>query len=168
MSHVTTIDVSFSNDEEGLEEAKLCAEILGGEFVRGKKTYAWYGRHVGDYPLPKGFKVSDMGKCEHVIRFKGVNYEIGLAVSKTDSTRLVPMFDFWRGGGLDKIVGGEKALTLKGAMAQAVAGRMAKRKGQHVEVVKKPDGGVRLVLVDNKDKAKNPMGFRSLMKKLIA
>jgi len=47
-------------------------------FIRDKCTYNWYGRHVGDYPLPKGIARDQLGKCSHVIKIPGVNYEIGV------------------------------------------------------------------------------------------
>ena len=59
VSHVTTIDASEKYDIPSLKQ--MCKNE-GWEFLENKTTFAWFGRHVGDYPIPKGFTVNDMGK----------------------------------------------------------------------------------------------------------
>lgn len=70
--------------------------------------------HVGDYPLPLGFTVKDMGKCHHAVGFPGIAYEVGIIeVNKLPADHparlavdakgkrlypdgaFVPMFDFY-------------------------------------------------------------------------
>jgi hypothetical protein len=122
MSHVTTIAVEI-RDLAAVKE--ICAE-LGLEFHQNQKTYRWYGRHVGDYPLPAGFTKADLGRCDHAIGVKGgssQSYEIGL-VKRGDQH--VVLWDFWQGGyGLEACVGknGQKFVT---AYTKAVATKTAK------------------------------------------
>lgn len=101
MSHITTIKTKIT-DLDALKEA---CKSLGLVFKENQKNYKWYGRSVGDYPLPLGFKESDLGKCDHAISLKNNKdaYEIGL-VKRGDE--YVMVWDFWNGGyGLEKVVG---------------------------------------------------------------
>ena len=96
MSHITKIDIVI-RDLEALEAA--CQE-LGAELVRGVETYAWFGRNVGGN-LPEGFTTEMLGKCTHVIRVPGVEYEVGV-VRMADGTFTL-LYDFWGpGAGLQK------------------------------------------------------------------
>ena len=102
MSHVADIDLEI-NDLGALKEAGKC---LGLELVK-QSTYRWFGQHVGDYPLPKGFTTADLGKCDYVLRIPNndVAYEIGL-VKRKDGKGYQPLWDFWAGGkGLEAKVG---------------------------------------------------------------
>lgn len=131
MSHVTVIDIEIK-DIEALKEA--CKE-LGLEFREGQKTYRWYGRHVGDYPMPEGFTKEDLGKCNHAIGVPNNSkaYEVGV-VQRGDSYQL--LWDFWNGGyGLQQAVGdGCKNLTNKYAEKAAIrqANSFAKANGWSV------------------------------------
>lgn len=101
MSHVTMIDIQIK-DLAALNDA--CAE-LGLEFRENQKSYKWYGQHVGDYPLPEGFKKKDLGKCDHAIGVPDNEraYEIG--VVKRGGNHIL-LWDFWNGGyGLQNKVG---------------------------------------------------------------
>src|SRR5689334_8648128 len=101
MSHVTTIKAEIL-DLDALKEA--CSEI-GMEFRENQRKYRWFGRHVGDYPLPEGFSKSDLGRCDHAIgvpRNRNA-YEIGV-VERDNSFKL--LFDFWnKGFGLEAAAG---------------------------------------------------------------
>jgi hypothetical protein len=99
MSHVADIECEFKD----LQAIKLAAEKLGGTFHEGQRTYKWWGRWEGDYPLPEGVKQEDLGKCDHAISFPNAKYEIGI-VDNHDGTYRV-MWDFWSSGGLQKVVG---------------------------------------------------------------
>ncbi|MBD3404693.1 MAG: hypothetical protein GF411_01000 [Candidatus Lokiarchaeota archaeon] len=105
MSHVAVVDVEIK-DLKALEKA---CENLNLKFNWNQQTYKWYGRSVGDYPLPNGFKKEDLGKCDHAISIPNNSkaYEIGVCESRTskkDSHCL--LWDFWQGGfGMQKIVG---------------------------------------------------------------
>jgi len=106
MSHVVVVDVQIKN----LEALKKACETLGLEFIEGQTKFKWYGRHVGDYPLPNGFNKEDMGKCAHALRVKGNNraYEIGVCERRDGQEGFCLLWDFWGGGyGLQNVVGNE-------------------------------------------------------------
>tara|TARA_Y100001980_G_C14459122_1_gene241412 strand:- start:36 stop:491 length:456 start_codon:yes stop_codon:yes gene_type:complete len=103
MSHVAVVKVEVT-DLKSL--AKAC-EALGLQLNLGQKTYRWYGRHVGDYPLPEGFTQQDLGKCDHAISVPGKPgaYEVGLC-SRNGGKSYQLLWDFWAGGhGLQELVG---------------------------------------------------------------
>ena len=137
MSHVAKIELRI-NDLGALKAA--CAR-LGIEFLPGQKTYKWYGRHIGDYPLPEGFTLDDLGKCDHAIRVPGAEYEIGV-IKKAQGYVLI--WDFWRSGGLEYKLGKDAGL-LKQAYAIEKTRAEARRKGYTV-IEKKTDSGIRLHL----------------------
>ena len=107
MSHVAVVAVKIK-DLKSL--AKAC-QNLGLEFRENQKTYKWFGRHVGDYPRPKGFTAADDGKCDHAISVPGNTnaYEVGVCKSRDpadgkDTHQL--LWDFYAGGhGLQAKVG---------------------------------------------------------------
>ncbi len=99
MSHVTTIDAHESFEIPALKQ--MC-ENQGWEWLEGQLTYKWFGRHVGDFPLPDGFAVDEMGKCDHAIRVPGAKYEIGV-VRKNGQWKLI--YDFWDSSLKDKLCG---------------------------------------------------------------
>ncbi|MDR1282411.1 MAG: hypothetical protein LBK99_16555 [Opitutaceae bacterium] len=95
MSHVVEIETEVRD----LNAVKAACKRLGLEFVEGKTNYVWYGRHMGDYPLPKGVSQEDLGKCSHVVRVPGVRYELGLVRNPaTNGYKLA--FDFYGQGNL--------------------------------------------------------------------
>jgi len=106
MSHVTTIDAKEFYDILSLK--RMC-ENQGWEFIEGKETFAWFGRHVGDFPIPEGFEAKDMGRCSHAINIPGCRYEVGV-VRKND--KWVLLYDFYSPGGLKTRLG-ENAGLLK-------------------------------------------------------
>src|SRR5271157_1141636 len=103
MSHVTTIDLQIKD----LEALKAACARLGYEFKVGETTYKWWGHWIGDYPLPQGFKVEDLGKCTHAIRVPGADYEIGVVVREG---KIDLLWDFWRAGGLKEKIGANGGL----------------------------------------------------------
>jgi hypothetical protein len=127
MSHVAPIELEV-NDLDAIEEA---AEILGGNLVRDQKTYRWYGRHVGDYPLPAGFTHEDLGKCDHAINFPGKTlrgYEVGVVKR---NGKYVLLWDFFDKGLLHHL--GQGAVRLKNAYAERRTLREAQRKRKSVK-----------------------------------
>jgi len=144
VSHVATIDVTIT-DLVALEAAcKRC----GLEFVRDQKTYNWYGRHVGDYPLPDGFSADDLGKCSHAIRVPGnANaYEIGLVKRRDGKPGYTLLFDFYQGGyGLMELAGDECA-NLRQQYSIVTAIKTARKQGHRVTEQKLENGKVKLVL----------------------
>jgi len=93
MSHIAAIDIKITD----LEALKAAARELGAFWVEGKKTYNWYGRSVGDYPLLAGMTADQLGKCDHAIALPGVRYEIGV-VKLPDGTHTLA-YDFYGYGG---------------------------------------------------------------------
>ena len=106
------------------------------QFMENQKTYAWYGRSVGDYPIPEGFKVEDLGKCDHAIKVPGATYEVG--VVKKDGNHVL-MWDFWQAGGLEKAIGKDGGL-LKQGYAIEKAKLEAIKKGYSVKERRTPKG----------------------------
>jgi hypothetical protein len=90
MSHITSININITD----LSALKAAITEFGAEWREGQQTYTWFGRSVGDYPLPEGFTQEDLGKCEHAIRLPGCEYEIGV-VRKKDGTGFTLLYDFW-------------------------------------------------------------------------
>jgi hypothetical protein len=145
MSHVESVNVQITD----LEALKDACKRLGVEFVPGKKNYNWFGRSVGDYKLPEGFTAEELGKCEHVIKVPGVNYEIGVVPAKKGKGYTL-LFDFWGsagrhdgmklkakfGAGLTKLVDAYSIEALK---------RKAKSKG-YLTTEKVVDGKTHLVV----------------------
>ena len=127
MSHVTTIELEITD----LDALAKAAEACGCELVRNQKTYKWWGSHVGDLPLPQGFKASDLGKCEHAIRVKGDSkaYEIGVAQKPGAKPGTYTMlYDFYGGGrGLMKHVANDAKHENVGKLLQSYSTQVAKR-----------------------------------------
>lgn len=130
MSHVSEIEVEIKD----LSALKAACEDLGLELIEGQKTYKWFGRSVGDYPLPTGVKNSDLGKCEHAIRIpkNSQAYEIGVVRSKTNPKAYNLLWDFWQGGfGMrDKV--GDGATKLIDHYGANVAKKQLKRQGYRI------------------------------------
>ena len=149
MSHVATVEIEV-RDLDALDAA---CRRLGLELVRGQQTYRWYGKHVGDFPLPAGFAEADLGKCDHAIRVPHAvvteggepPYEVGVVRRRDGRPGFVLHWDFFAGGfGLQKHVGNDCAL-LKQAYATVMAKRTATQQGFQVSEQRLPNGTVRLV-----------------------
>lgn len=82
-------------------------------FIEDKSEYTWYGRYMNDWPLPKGVKQEDLGKCDHVIQVPGSYYEIGVVKSK-DKEEYNLIYDFWQGKEIEAACGGRELGKLKG------------------------------------------------------
>ena len=143
MSHVVSIQCVISD----LDAVKaVCAE-LGLTFKQNQKTYAWYGRHAGDYPCPDGFTVEDLGKCEHAIGVPGTAWEIGLARPRNGQGYRL-LFDFYgtQGQPIKQAVGGENAQKFVQLYAVHAATKAAQRKGLTVRRVQLANGAINLVM----------------------
>lgn len=138
MSHIAKIEIEIND----LSALKAACVRLGLEFICDQRTYAWFGEHIGDYPIPEGFTVDDMGKCDHAIRVPGAAYEIG--VIKRDRQWML-VWDFWRSGGLERVLG-KSAGKLKQAYAASKAVMEARRKGYLVKEQVTKNGGIRITL----------------------
>ncbi len=100
MSHVTTIE---RNERFDIAVLMQMCKNQAWEWREGQRTYKWFGRYMGDYPLPTGFTKEELGHCSHAIRIPGAQYEIGV-IQKNGKWTL--LWDFWQGGyGLQEKIG---------------------------------------------------------------
>lgn len=126
-------------DLKSLEQA---CKTLGLELVRNQTTYKWYGRSVGDTPLPEGFRESDLGKCEHAIRIPGNSqaYEIGVVKRRDGKAGYQLLWDSWNNGyGIVPMVG-KSAEKLKHSYSRQLALAKYKAKGFRITEKIKEDG----------------------------
>lgn len=141
MSHVATIECEVKS----LKALQSTCDRLGLIWKEGKKNYEWFGRHVGDYPIPEGFSVNDMGKCDHAIGVPGCKYEIGVVKNRLDNGKThVLLWDFWDRD-LKNAMGGQKAPKLTQMLTIEQSKLAAKQKGLHVKEVQMEDR-IRLVV----------------------
>jgi len=105
--------------------AQAC-DMIGCELVQ-QSTYDWWGRHVGDYPVPKGMQAGELGKnAEYVIRAKPENkaklggsscYDIGVVPDPNNEGAWTWIYDFYgQGDRIDRLVGspvrGQKGIEM--------------------------------------------------------
>ena len=139
MSHVTTVNVEVKD----LEALKNAAEELGLKYNATATTYKWFGRHVGDYPVPEGMEISDLGKCVASLSIPDNSqaYEVGIIPDKINGGfRLI--YDFFnKGYGLEEVIG-ENCSKLKQEYAVQVAMKAARKQGMMVSRSHRPDGSV--------------------------
>lgn len=125
MSHVSQIELKIKS----LDALKAACTRLGLQWMEGQKTYRWYGRFMGDYPLPEGVKVEDLGKCHHAIKVPGATYEIGVVEKQGE---YVLMWDFYSSGGLERVLG-QGGGKLKQAYSVEQTKLVARRAGYKVQ-----------------------------------
>lgn len=100
-----------------LEALKMACDMLGLEILE-QREYAWWGRHVGDYPLPSGMKKEELGrnalfvlrakpeKRRELQRANGSCYDIGIVEDPNNPGCYVPIYDFYgQENGINRIVG---------------------------------------------------------------
>jgi len=137
LSHVSKIEIEI----QSLEVLKDACNRLGLRFKENQKTYRWFGKYMGDYPLPEGMTPDDLGKCDHAIEVPGCDYDIGV-LKRDGQYRL--FWDFWTSGGLEAKLG-KDAGKLKQAYAVSRIKQEARIK--RYRVVEKPiQNGIRLRL----------------------
>lgn len=140
MSHVVRIGASrIVVDLDTLERA---SRAIGCELVRGQRSYRWWGHHVGDFPVPEGFSVEDLGKCDHAVRICGntTAYEVGV-VARDSGWELI--YDFIGGGlGLEEVVGKNCEVLLQRYRIEAAMAAMSDHMSESETL---EDGSVRLV-----------------------
>lgn len=141
MSHWTQVETSIT-DLEALESA--CKE-LGLVFAKGQTSVKWYGRSVGDYPLPPGVTADQLGKGDHAIKLPGCEYEVAVIQDKgTGKYKLA--YDFWGPGMALKEKMGENAGKLLQMYGVHKATKAAKAKGYTVRREKTKTGTVLLTV----------------------
>lgn len=120
MSHISRIELEIKD----LSSLKEACKRLGFEFCDNQQSYQWYGRWIGDSPLPDGITEDQLGKCDHAIKVPGAQYEVGV-VRKGKSYIL--LYDDWIKGGLKKKIGVNAGL-LKQAYTIETLRKEARRK----------------------------------------
>lgn len=147
MSHVVSIKTEMK-DVAAIRAT--CAE-LGLTFCENQKKYSWWGRSVGDYPLPIGFKAEDLGKCDHAIKVPGTSWEVGVVKARNaDGTQregYTLFFDFYgsQGRPITQALGGNEAkkfLQLYGVNKATIE---AKKRGLMVRRQAGKNGAIQLV-----------------------
>ena len=143
MSHVSSIELEISD----LSILQHACERLGFSFLANQTSFAWYGTHVGDWPLPEGFKKEDMGKCLHAIDVGAKSgYQIGVCRNPKNPKAYTLLWDFWKGGGLTEVVG-EKAEKIVNAYGVEKASKAMKKAGYSVYEKQDEQGRVTLKCV---------------------
>jgi hypothetical protein len=141
MSHVAECKAELKS----FDAIEAAARRLGGTLIRGQKTYKWFGRWVGDTPMPKGMTHADLGKCDHAIRFPGASYEVGVRAQPDGSFSLA--WDWWSQGGLLQHMGDPQAGRFVQAYGVEAAKRAAIRRGYATRETTLNDGTVQLELL---------------------
>lgn len=129
MSHVSKVQIEIKS----LADLKKAAETLGLYF-REQSTYRWFGKFVGDSPMPEGFTEQELGQCKYAIGIPGndKSYEVGVVVR---DGKIHLMWDFWQGGyGLEEAIG-KDGCKLKQEYSLSVAQREMARRGFRTERV---------------------------------
>ena len=137
MSHISKIELEIRD----LESLKQACKKLGFQFMENQKHYTWYGKWVGNQPLPDGISEEDLGKCKHAIHVPAAVFEIG--VVQRDKSFIL-LWDSWIGGGLQKHIGKDAGI-LRQAYAIASVKKESRRKGYRI-TEKRMKKGVRLSL----------------------
>lgn len=143
MSHVADVQIKVL-DLDALEAAVTEA---GAVFVRGKRTFEWFGQFLNDWSSKRAavnrIDPATFGKCEHVIRVPGVSYEIGV-VKAADGEGYDLLYDSWGNGqGLEKKFG-VGLPVLKQRYSAEVTKRELARKGYRVTTEPQADGSIRV------------------------
>jgi hypothetical protein len=130
VSHVVSLQLQIND----LDCLKAACDAVGLVYHEGVTSYRWYGWSVGDYPIPEGYSVYDLGKCVHKISVKGAPdcaYEAGVVASKSGKGYSI-LYDFYGNGCymLDKV--GKDGGKLRQAYALEVAKKTAKKQGYRI------------------------------------
>jgi hypothetical protein len=141
MSHLAKIELEIKD----LAALRAAVQNLGYEFRENQQTYAWYGRWVGDSPLPDGVSKDELGKCSHAIRVPGCSYEIGV-VQKGQNYIL--LWDYWSAGGLSKVIG-NNAGVLKQAYTLERIRKESRLKGYLIHEAR-TQNGIRISLTQSR------------------
>lgn len=138
MSHISRIELEIKD----LPALRAAIQNLGYQFRENQQTYAWYGRWVGDAPLPDGVSQEELGRCSHAIRVPGCSYEIGVV---RKGQNYILLWDSWSSGGLSKVIG-NNAGVLKQAYALERIRREARLKHYKFREKVLPNKTIQIVL----------------------
>lgn len=140
MSHVVEIQIELRD----LNAIRAAVKRLGGIWHENQQAYAWWGRSVGDYPLPEGVRKEDLGKCDHAFGFPGADYEVGVIRKPNGQYRL--QWDFYDTGGLMPFMGNEQGHKFAQAYGIEKAKIEAKKNGYLASEKTLADGSIQLTM----------------------
>jgi hypothetical protein len=135
--HISSIKLEVKS----LEALQAACRRLGLTFVEGQTHYKWFGKYMGDTPVPTGFNKEDLGHCTHAIQVPHAKYEIGVQRWNDGTYKL--LWDSWSDGGLVKALGKDCNL-LRQAYGVEAAIEAAQRQGYSTYEEPLEDGGVKL------------------------
>jgi hypothetical protein len=139
VSHIARMQFRV-NDLDALE---ACAAHVGMRLDRNRKNYRWYGRWVGDTPLPEGVKLEDLGKCDcALVPLTGNGYDIGLVWNEAEQSYDL-RWDFYVRGGLERLVG-EDGFKLSQEYNYETVRKAHETVGQEVYREVLPDGALKM------------------------
>lgn len=153
MSHVTCSEVTIT-DIECLEAA--VARMPELKFIRGKKTYRWWGNWLNDWhnnprqANRRGIDPDQFGKCDHAISVKNADegYQIGVTKCKDGTGWKIVWDDIHAGSdsSISTAIGrnGQKLMSL---YAEEVCKKYAAETGAHMETTELEDGNLRIELI---------------------
>ena len=122
------------------------AESLGLYFHE-QDTYRWYGRYVGDWPLPEGYTEEDLGHCTYAMGLPNNDeaYEVGV-VERKDGKGWDMCWDFYQKGyGLQDAIG-EDGTNLKTGYTKTLTINEARKNGFRVKERRNEHNQVELTL----------------------
>lgn len=127
MSHIAEVKTVFTS----LDDMQAAAERLSGQLLRDRKTFKAY------------FNTDN--RCQHVMRFPGASYEVGIRAQPDGTFRLA--WDSYSTGGLLPIMGDLQCGRFSQAYAVVAAKRAARLKGYACREKARSDGAVELELI---------------------
>ena len=140
MSHIKLIE---PEREYRVPSLAVMAELMGAVMVRSK-SFQWYGRWVGDNPLPEGLVLNDLEEVSYEIKYPNSKYTIGV---KEKNGKVYLLYDFWQGGfGLEAALGGKDCRKLKQHYNMAEVLLAAKKQRRRVREVKGLTDRKRLII----------------------
>ena len=142
MSHVADVQMQIKD----LDALRSVVARMGGELVMGQKTHRWYGRFLNDWSSDRAavrrIDSSTFGKCEHAIKFDGIDYEIGLITGEGGYQLIYDSY----GGDLERKLGIGLPI-LKQAYGVEVTTRQLSRLGYRTTTTQNANGSVRVEAV---------------------
>jgi hypothetical protein len=148
MSHVAEVKCEI-RDLNALGSA--CA-ALNLTLDLTKRRFKWYGRHVGDHPLPEGFQKHEMGTADVGVISdpqSGKAYEVGVCKRRDGKEGYCLMYDAWQQqgpGGIEHKIG-TGAQRLVQHYAEQTVRAQASRQGYMMGPTEKMDDGSLRVLL---------------------
>ena len=129
MSHIAKIELLVKD----INVLKKAVKTFGAE-VKQQNTYKWWNTYVGDYPLPDGFTIEDLGKCDYAISHPNCQWEIGVVKNK-NGIGYTLMYDFYgfRGRQLHNVFGTNLGLLKQRYTIDNIKSECLKRKQKVIE-----------------------------------